>query len=408
MAKTQNRWSSGCLCNWKECREWQAIFARHGDIRANNLQAGFHCHVAGPPYRKMFARYLLHDNEDDDTNDTDKNGDDNFWDELEEQESDDSENDVEESKKKKKRKKKQQSGPRQRKPRQQKPKLLVLAEGQSDESELVMDGKVARLHYTKEQCVLLSNMKRSSSGISHEQAVEISYNHQVDAIADRIPIQRVRDKKNHDGIIPERYYIIPSVPRTVVAAHVLDLMEHKFRNGTTSPQENDVLRHAAKIVASPEHVWKWRALFLQRKLQAEKKRSMNSRQRARDYRQQIQELQQKIKIQDEEYGQQIQVLQQKMKILDEECKATTRVPPQVPGAPTLPVTMPYNFYFPLSSGMGFPPLMMASNYRSNLPPGLPPQTATATATTAKTAAASTTLLQQDTQKEQEPNKQNAA
>jgi hypothetical protein len=75
---------------------------------------------------------------------------------------------------------------------------------------------------------VLTSMKRGSSGISHEQATETSYQGIVDE-QDRIPFQRSRDKGHL-----ERYYVTPSVPKAVIAKEILEILEPKFRLGQTS------------------------------------------------------------------------------------------------------------------------------------------------------------------------------
>jgi hypothetical protein len=124
----------------------------------------------------------------------------------------------------------------------------------------VKQGFVARHHYTANQVNILVSMKRGSSGISYEQAVDSCYGGEP-SIEDLIPIQRVRDKQETD-----RYYITPSVPRQVVAARVLTSLESKMREGKTSTQEDVICQEAAEISEDEGILWKWRYLFAKRKL----------------------------------------------------------------------------------------------------------------------------------------------
>lgn len=127
--------------------------------------------------------------------------------------------------------------------------------------ETVKEGYVARHHYTAAQVDLLTSMKRGSSGISYEQAVESCFDGELDTVQDLIPIHRVRDKEH-----VERYYITPSVPRRVVAANVLKCLENKFRDRKTSKQEDEICREAAKITNNGEIQWKWKCLFAEREI----------------------------------------------------------------------------------------------------------------------------------------------
>lgn len=121
--------------------------------------------------------------------------------------------------------------------------------------ETTTNGNVSRLHYTEAQVGVLTSMKRGSSGISHEQATETSYQGIVDE-QDRIPFQRSRDKGHL-----ERYYVTPSVPKAVIAKEILEILEPKFRLGQTSASLDTFLLETAKAA---DEEWKWRALFAER------------------------------------------------------------------------------------------------------------------------------------------------